>query len=286
MTDQEKRLALQKMKRIASAMLVGATLLFLLAATQSGFWWGLLKAVSEAAMVGAIADWFAVTALFRHPLGIPIPHTAIIPHNKTQIGNSLGNFIQKYFLNPELVRDKIGAMNIAEKIGEWLVNPQNVQLVVDKIAAYVPQVLAKLNDTQIQQFLHQNVSAEIKKMQLAPVLGKSVQHLISTKQFEPLLDTLLKSVADWIERNEDNISNFIQEHKPWYIPKFMYEGKLFEELPKNLKEIFHDPNHPRREDVLKVLTCNTMHNGLQMATICGIKPSATKPSAIILANCG
>lgn len=260
-TDEQKRLALQKMKRVATAMLVFATLLFVLASTQSGFWWGLLKAVAEASMVGAIADWFAVTALFRHPLGIPIPHTAIIPQNKNQIGNSLGNFVQKYFLNPELVREKIAGMNIAHKVGAWMVEPKNVDLLMDRLVAYVPQILHKLNDETIQAFLHKNISQELRKVQFSPILGKGLAHLITTKQFEPLLETLLKSVAEWIERNEENIANFIEQHKPWYVPKFMYEGKLFDELPKNLKEIFHDPNHPRREDVMKVL--NSFASNLQ-----------------------
>jgi uncharacterized membrane-anchored protein YjiN (DUF445 family) len=260
-SDEEKRAALVKMKRIATAMLGGAAIIFLVTLTQHGFWWELLKAVAEASMVGAIADWFAVTALFRHPLGIPIPHTAIIPHNKKQIGNSLGNFIQKYFLNPELVRDKIKGVNMAEQVGKWLMHPHNTKQIIAKVVEGTPKLLARLNDEHIKSFIEQNVTSELKKVELAPKLGAFMENMTDSKQFEPLLEALLKNTADWILRNEDKMKGFIKEHKPWYIPKAVYEPKLFDALPKMLYDVFHDPEHPRRQDVMNVL--RSMASNLQ-----------------------
>lgn len=252
-SDEEKRASLHKMKRIASLMLVVATIVFLITTTQHGFWWSLLKAIAEASMVGAIADWFAVTALFRYPLGIPIPHTAIIPNSKAQIGNSLGNFIQKYFLNPELVREKIQGINIAEALGKWLMHPQNTKQIIQKIVEGAPKFLEKLNDEHIKNFIEQNVTSELKKMEPAPQIGKFLGNMTNSKQFEPLLETLLKNTADWVQKNEEKIKGFIREHKPWYIPKMVYEPKLFDELPKMLYDVLHDAEHPRRQDVMNVL---------------------------------
>lgn len=251
--DEEKRQALHRMKWIATGMLFIAAIIFAIARTQKGYWWGFVEAFAEASMVGAIADWFAVTALFRHPLGIPIWHTAIIPKQKNRIGASLGNFVSRYFLNPELVRSKIQGFNLAEQIGRWLIHPLNLRLVLDKIVQGVPSFLEKMNDERIRRFLEQNVISELKKVEVSPKVGLFIKGMTDSEQLEPLLEHILAAAAKWIQGNEEEIKTFIKQYKPWYVPKIVYEKRLFDDLPEMLMEIVHDDSHPRRQDIMAAL---------------------------------
>src|SRR5215207_457682 len=138
--DAERRAALRRMKTFAAGLLVGAAVLYVVARTwenqpDAPALAGYLRAAAEAGMVGGLADWFAVTALFRHPLGLPIPHTAIIPTRKDQIGQALGNFVGTHFLSEQAVRDRIGSAQISRRIGGWLTRPDNAERVANEVAA-------------------------------------------------------------------------------------------------------------------------------------------------------
>src|SRR5215204_5594066 len=134
--DPNKQIQLDRMKRRATGLLVGATVLFVLTlALERHFpWLGFVRATAEAAMVGGLADWFAITALFRHPLGIPIPHTAIIPSRKDRIGRSLGLFVQRNFLSREVVGDKLRAARVGERLARWIAQPPNARLIARQAA--------------------------------------------------------------------------------------------------------------------------------------------------------
>jgi len=125
--DLERRAALRKMKFFATALLVLATIVFLIARwlEETHGWAGYVRAFSEAAMIGALADWFAVTALFRHPLGLPIPHTAIIPNRKDQIGRSLGEFVQSNFLTRQVLSERLAGAHVGKRLGVWLGDERN-----------------------------------------------------------------------------------------------------------------------------------------------------------------
>jgi len=126
LTDLDKLRALRRMKAVALSMLLAAAVVFVVTTRQGAEGWvGYVRAFAEAAMVGALADWFAVTALFRHPLGIPIPHTAIIPNRKDQIGRSLGEFVEGNFLTQEVLAERLGHARVGERLGVWLSRPAN-----------------------------------------------------------------------------------------------------------------------------------------------------------------
>src|SRR5215217_2891135 len=127
--DAERRRRLRRMRSLAVGLLVFAALVYLVTLDQGGFW-GYVNAGAEASMVGAIADWFAVTALFKHPLGLPIPHTALIPRKKDEFGKSLEDFVQENFLQEEIIRDRLGAAQVSVRVGEWLSQPANAAKVV------------------------------------------------------------------------------------------------------------------------------------------------------------
>src|SRR4051795_3221520 len=130
--DAERRSRLRRMKSLAVGLLVFAAAVYLLTLNEHGFL-GYVNAGAEASMVGAMADWFAVTALFKHPLGLPIPHTALIPRRKDDFGRSLEDFVQENFLQEDIIRDRLGAAQVAARAGEWLADPVNARRVVDEV---------------------------------------------------------------------------------------------------------------------------------------------------------
>ena len=153
--NSKKEQDLSKMKRNAFILLGFAVVLFVVANVYKVDW---LKALSEAAMVGGIADWFAVVALFRHPLGIPIPHTALIPSNKDKIGENLGNFVSEEFLTREKLEVKIEQFNVAVKASDWLIDEKNANIVADLIAENViPGVLKTIDDEEVQHFIQTSI---------------------------------------------------------------------------------------------------------------------------------
>src|SRR6186997_2935307 len=117
--DGLRRTRLRRMQAVALGLLVFAAVVYVVTLDATGFW-GFVNAGAEASMVGAIADWFAVTALFRHPLGLPIPHTALVPKRKDELGRSLEEFVGENFLQEEIIRDRVTAATISLRVGRWL----------------------------------------------------------------------------------------------------------------------------------------------------------------------
>ena len=171
-----KRAALARMKRIALGALVFAAVMFVvlnvvrrgMADGTASFWVGFAAAVFEAAMVGAFADWFAVTALFRHPMGIPIPHTAIIPEKKDRIGNALATFVGVHFLNADNVMARLDGVNFAAVAGGWLREPENVRRIRTQAVGVVERGVARLGDDRIGDFAARELGPRLREVALAP----------------------------------------------------------------------------------------------------------------------
>ena len=164
------------MKLVATSLLVMAAVIYVVAKINedNGEWVGYVRAVAEAAMVGALADWFAVTALFRHPLGIPIPHTAIIPKRKDQIGRSLGDFVESNFLTAEVIDERLRDAEIGRRAGAWLAEPEHAERAGDAVADVVRGALEVLDDNEIEQGLEHLVESRVRATQVTPLLGKAI----------------------------------------------------------------------------------------------------------------
>ena len=171
------------MKVVALSFLLGATVVFLLCtwaqADGAAAWVGYVRAGAEAGMVGALADWFAVTALFRRPLGLPIPHTAIIPNKKDMIGDSLGDFIGTNFLAEDVVRDKLRRTELARRVGGWLAEPVNAERVTAELATAARGVVTVLRDEDVQEVLEQVVVRQLMSQQWGPPLGRVLSGVLS-----------------------------------------------------------------------------------------------------------
>ncbi len=244
-SDEEKRRQLIYMKRIATGLLGVSAVVFLIAHQQSGFGWGLVRAISEASMVGGLADWFAVTALFRHPMGIPIPHTAIISKNKDRIGAALGNFVYKHFLTPELIKTKLTNLNLGERIGEWLANPEKTRSVLEALTTGVTNLLDRLNDDDIRAFIRQNISDELLKTDLAPRLGRMIDGLMDSDRFRDLLDFLLLNTAQGLDRNKEKIEQWMDDNLNWVQRTFLKQ--VVRRTPGELLHILDDQEHRFRK---------------------------------------
>lgn len=248
--DVAKLENLRRMQRIALALLL--TMVALLAVTSINTaahpltpW---LKAFAEAAVVGAVADWFAVVALFRHPLGLPISHTAIIPNNKDRIGESLGRFVEENFLTPENVIQRLARVNIAKLGGTWLAGPANSDRAAVGICAMVPRVLAMIQDEDVARFLTRTLLGELEKINLSSVAGEVLEVVTAGERHQPLLDDALRGIERLITANQALILEKFGEaskYTPEFIDQYIVD-RFVTGIARLLQEVIADPRHPLR----------------------------------------
>jgi uncharacterized membrane-anchored protein YjiN (DUF445 family) len=248
------------MKLIATGFLVGATAVFLAAQfwlSRGGPGWvGYIRAAAEAGMVGALADWFAVTALFRRPLGLPIPHTAIIPTKKDMIGDSLGDFIGTNFLSEAVVRDKLRRTELARRIGSWLSEPVNAERVTAELATAARGAVTVLRDEDVQDVLEQVVVRQLMSQQWGPPIGRVLAGVLADGAHHRLVDLVCDRAFDWVRGNHDLVMRVVADHAPTWSPKFvdaLIADKVFSEVLAFSWAVKVDPEHPMRKAVDKFL---------------------------------
>jgi uncharacterized membrane-anchored protein YjiN (DUF445 family) len=249
--EEEKRARLIQMKRLATGLLVFATLVFIVTSIlESRYpWLGYVRATAEAAMVGAIADWFAVTALFRYPLGIPIPHTAIIPSRKERIGISLGNFVQNNFLSPPVIVARIRSANVARKLAEWLANPEHGDTVGKHAAAGVSGLVQVLRDEEVQEIIETSVINRVRATQVAPLMGNVLSLVTADNRHQELLDSAIRLFERLFDENREALRAKISRETPWWMPQAVDDQiyqKLVRSVEKTLHEVTSNPDHPLR----------------------------------------
>jgi uncharacterized membrane-anchored protein YjiN (DUF445 family) len=250
--DEVKRVRLVQMKRVATLMLVGVAVLFvvtrLLEATYP--WLGFVRAFAEAAMVGGIADWFAVTALFRHPMGIPIPHTAIVPSRKDRIGTALGNFVQRNFLTREVVSGKIAAMQLGNRAAQWLARPENSRRLARHAARGLSGAVGVLRDDDVQALVDRGIVSRLRRMQAAPLMARLFELLTTGGRHQALLDDALRLAAKFLYENEAMIRERVKAESPWWVPGAVDSrvgDKIVSGVEKTLVAVAADPDHPLRQ---------------------------------------
>ncbi len=220
-TQERQRRTLRRNRALATGLLVLAAAAFFATRVepQPGFWLLLLRAGAEAAVVGGLADWFAVTALFRHPLGLPIPHTAIIPRSKDRIGDGLGDFVERNFLAPEIIADRLRALAPGRRFAAWLVQPGNAPRAADQIAAALPYVIGSLGDPAVREFVARSFGEQLKELDMAPTAGRLITLFAASGQYDALFDRTLDWVQALLAANADRIYTVVEERSRWWIPK-------------------------------------------------------------------
>ena len=212
--NEIKKANLRKMKNIALSVLGIAILVFFVAHHYKIGW---LKAISEAAMVGGIADWFAVVALFRHPLGIPIPHTALIPNNKDAIGQNLGTFVSDEFLIKEKLEVKLDEFDFATKATNWLKEQKNADTIASLVVENViPGVLKTIDDADVKTFIQQQFEVKMRELNFGQWIASGLESLSKSDKQAQLITNVLTVLATELEANKEEISEKVKKSTPWY----------------------------------------------------------------------
>ncbi|MBN9133911.1 MAG: hypothetical protein ABS69_08890 [Nitrosomonadales bacterium SCN 54-20] len=211
---------------------------------------GYVRAFAEAAVVGALADWFAITALFRQPLGLPIPHTAIIPRNKIRIGESLGRFVESNFASPEVVAAKLASVDLSGKLATWLSEQGRADLFADYVTRLIPELLDSMDERHVQRFVSAGMLEKAARVDLGPLLGEAVRMLTAEKRHQRLLDKLLREADEYVTANESRIHQRVRKNTAWFWQRLSMDDKVGESVVAALREVVaeiaRDPAHPLR----------------------------------------
>lgn len=248
------------MKAVALSFLLGATVIFLACRwgqAQGGpAWIGYVGAAAEAGMVGALADWFAVTALFRHPLGLKIPHTAIIKRKKDQLGEGLGTFVRENFLSPAVVETKLRDAEVAGRLGKWLSEPSHAERVASEAGTVLRVVVELLNDDDIQQVIDRTIVRRLAEPQWGPPVGRVLAQLLAENRQEALIQLLCDRAFEWALNAGDTIERVVTRDSPSWSPRFVDQlvgDRIHRELMDFTDKVRRNPNHELRQSANRFL---------------------------------
>jgi len=249
---------------------------------------GFVRAFAEAAMVGGLADWFAVTALFRHPLGLPIPHTAIIPRNKDRIGGTLAQFLRDNFLTPSVVARRMHRLDIAAAAGRWLATPQENTLLRAGAGRFLGNVVEALADERLGGMIKGAIVGRLRALDISPLLGQALAAAINENRHIPLLDGVIRWAGLTLAANEALIREMVH-HRAGSILRWTgldekLANAILEGLAKMLSEMAEDPDHPLRakaEEGLHSLAHDLVHDEATQAKVARFRDMIIANPAIV-----
>ena len=252
--DRARLRGLRRMKAVAAGALAAMALVFAIAFAFERDIPALsyVRAAAEGGMVGALADWFAVTALFRHPLGIPIPHTAIIPRRKDEIGRTLGEFVETEFLRADVVRDKLESTPIASRVGEWLVDPVNFRRVAAEAAAAAAGVLRALSDDDVRDVIESLAREHLIEPDWGPPLGERLERVVAADAHRPAVDLAVDTIGAWLHANRSAFSGLVSRRLPSWVPKIAHrlvDDTVYNEAVAFVDKVRADPDHQARHAI-------------------------------------
>ncbi|GAA2229100.1 DUF445 domain-containing protein [Streptomyces amakusaensis] len=251
--DAEKQRGVRRMKLFATGLLVFVAVVFALAtwakSAGAGPWAGYVAAAAEAGMVGALADWFAVTALFRHPLGVPIPHTAIIPNKKDQLGASLGSFVGENFLSEDVVRARLRSVGVGRRLGDWLSEPDHADRVTSELSTALRGALTVLRDSDVQAVVGEAITRRANSAEIAPTVGKTLEKVVGDGAHRRAVDLIAARAHDWLVAHEALVMDTVEGGAPGWTPRFVDRkvgDRVYRELLRYVTEMRDAPEHPAR----------------------------------------
>jgi uncharacterized membrane-anchored protein YjiN (DUF445 family) len=249
------------MKLVALSFLIGATGVFLAcrwaqAHGSVGAWVGYVGAAAEAGMVGALADWFAVTALFKHPLGIPIPHTAIIKRKKDQLGEGLGTFVRENFLSPAVVETKLRDAQVPGRLGKWLSDRAHAERVASEASTVLRVLVELLRDEDVQQVIDRMIVRRIAEPQWGPPVGRVLGTLLAENRQEALIQLLADRAFQWSLNAGEIIQRVVERDSPTWSPRFvdhLVGDRIHRELMDFTDKVRRNPDHELRRSATRFL---------------------------------
>ncbi len=258
--DQLRRRNLVRMKVSATGLLLVAAATYVLAwraETAGGAGWvGYLRAAAEAGVVGGLADWFAVTALFRHPLGLPIPHTALIPTRKDALAHNLSDFVGTNFLSEEVVRGRLGRANAAARIGSWLLQRPNAERVVAEMAVAMRSAIGVLRDDDVRAMVEDAVVKRLADVSAGPPLGRLLGQVVAERAHSRLVDLAVDALHKWLRVHREAVLDVVAAQAPVWSPRVLdrrVAARVHSELLRISGEVATDPQHPLRRAVDRFL---------------------------------
>ncbi len=266
--DQVRLSALRRMKAVALGALIFMAIVFVIAfAFQERLdWLAYVRAAAEGGMVGALADWFAVTALFRRPLGLPIPHTAIIPSRKDEIGRSLGEFVETNFLEASVVRAKLSNTAIAQRAGEWLREAPHAERVATEGAAVASAVLNALSDDDVRDLITDLAREHLVSPEWGPPAGAWLGKIVEADAHHGAVDLAVDSISTWLDANAVAFNGLISRRLPSWVPKLAHrfvDDTAYNEAVRFIHAVQADSQHPARlavDGYLNRLADNLQHD--------------------------
>jgi uncharacterized membrane-anchored protein YjiN (DUF445 family) len=239
------------MKAVALAFLLGAAVVYVVTRlyNDAAPWVGYVQTMAEASMVGGLADWFAVTALFRHPLGLPIPHTAIIPRKKDALGKNLSEFVGANFLAEVVVTDKLHRVGIGSRLGNWLAQPRNAERATAELATAMRALVTVLRDEDVQPVLENALVRRLVERPWGPPLGRLLSQLLIDGTHHKLVDLLTERCYEWVRDNHAAVLRVVSQRLPAWSPRFVDElvaDRLYGEVLAFAWAVHTEPDHPMR----------------------------------------
>jgi uncharacterized membrane-anchored protein YjiN (DUF445 family) len=267
--DEQRRRGLRRMRTLAVSLLLVAAVVYLLTRDQGGLL-GFVNAGAEASMVGAIADWFAVTALFKHPLGLPIPHTALVPKRKEMLGRSLQEFVGENFLQEEIIRDRVRIAEMSRRVGAWLAQTDNSRRVVDELSSVLRIGLSRVRDEDMVVLVEEALVPRLMEEPISPLAGSLLEEIVRDRAHQGLVDLALDEAYRWLTENEATFSEIVGERAPWWSPAVVNDRvthRLHVEVVAWVEEIRDDPYHHARfalDSMLEQLAQDLLHDQATM----------------------
>lgn len=253
--DLVRRRGLRQMRMVALSLLVLAAVIYVLTLHHDGGW-AYVNAASEAAMVGALADWFAVTALFRHPLGLPIPHTAIVPTRKDSLAESLEQFVTENFLSEEVVAEKMRTAEVSRRAGEWLASGNHAERIVEEGVRTIGAALPKLGDDDVTAFVRGSLLPRFAEEPLSPIAGHFLGSVVDDGAHHALFDLLMVEAYDWLAENRELLADVVGPRAPRWSPRWVDSlviDRIHREALSWLAAVRDDPLHPARKAIDRLL---------------------------------
>jgi uncharacterized membrane-anchored protein YjiN (DUF445 family) len=238
---------------------------YLLTLGQDG-WLGFVNAAAEASMVGAIADWFAVTALFKHPLGLPIPHTALIPRRKDELGRSLEEFVGENFLQESVIRERMQAADLSRRVGAWVGEEENARRAVDEAATVLHLGLSRVRDADMVSLMNDVLLPRFIAEPISPVAGSLLQEVVRDGAHHGLVDLALDEAYRWLTENRETFVEIVAERAPWWSPAALNDRvthRVHLEAVAWVEDIRSDPYHHARialDELLAQLAHDLLHD--------------------------
>ncbi len=264
--DAARRRGLRRMRTLALSLLVLAAVVYLVTVGDTTGAWGYVNTGAEAAMVGALADWFAVTALFKHPLGLPIPHTAIIPKRKNEIGRNLQEFVTENFLTEEIARERLAAARVGERVGRWLGDRRHRDRVMVEIVRVARAGLGRLDEAEVRILVADVLLPRLVSEPISPIAGSLLEGVVADQTHRGLVDLGLEQLREWLAENPGTYAAVLSERTPWWTPPWLDDrviGWTYDQVLDWLTDIRRDSTHPARralDDLLRRLAHDLQHD--------------------------